>query len=258
MDLALLTGATGFVGSALYPALSRVCRVRCASRDPRRARVRHPDREWVELNVEREETLRPALEGVDTTYYLVHGMAGGKGAGDYEKREERSASVFAKAAEQAGVRRIIYLGGVAPSGKPSKHLRSRMRTGTILRGGRVPAVELRAGMIVGAGSESWHIVRDLSMRLPAMVLPAWLRHRSQPVAIDDVIAALVHARTIPDDACGCYALPGPEELSGRELLERVAELRGLRPWTMSVPFVNPRLSSYWIKWVTRADVQRRP
>ena len=254
MDVALLTGATGFVGGALYPVLSRACRVRCASRDPRRARARHPDREWALLDVEREATLRPALEGVDTAYYLVHGM-GGRGGGDYEEREAHGARAFATAAAEAGVRRIVYLGGVAPSGTPSKHLRSRMRTGALLRGGRVPAVELRAGMIVGAGSESWQIVRDLSMRLPAMILPAWLSHRSQPVAIDDVVAALVHARTIADAACGLYALPGPEALSGQEILERVAALRGMRPITLSVPFVTPRLSSYWILWVTRANIR---
>ncbi|MBS1151473.1 MAG: NAD-dependent epimerase/dehydratase [Myxococcaceae bacterium] len=256
MRTVLLTGATGFVGTALYPALLAAgLKVRSATRQFAAATARDPDRNWVYLDVELEETLAPALQDVEVAYYLVHSMGAKGGGGDWEQREEASARRFAEAAARAGVKRIVYLGGVAPSGRVSRHLRSRLRTGEVLRQGTVPVVELRAGMIIGAGSESWQIVRDLSLRLPVMVLPAWLQHRSEPVAIADVVAALVHAGSAPDVAPGCYALPGPEALTGQEILVRVAALRGLKARAVRVPFITPRLSSYWIGWVTRADLE---
>lgn len=190
------------------------------------------------------------MEGCEVAYYLVHGMGQGS---DYEREEEEAAERFAGAAARAGLERIIYLGGVSPTGTPSRHLRSRLRTGAILRAGRVPAVELRAGMIIGVGSESWRIVRDLSVRLPVMVLPRWLENRSQPVAVRDVVEALVRAAEIPLAESRIFGLPGPEILSAKEILIRVARLRGTRPVTVGVPFVTPRLSSYWIQLVTRAN-----
>jgi hypothetical protein len=186
--------------------------------------------------------------------YLVHGMAS-DGDGDYEANERRMAQDFLRAAERAGVRRIVYLGGVRPSGTPSKHLRSRLATGEVLRAGAIVTVELQASMIIGAGSESWTIVRDLALRLPVMVLPKWLRCRSQPVAIDDVTYALRRALELEldDDARLAEAVPGPEVLTGRAILERIAALRGMRPRIVEIPLVTPRLSSYWIALVTRAD-----
>ncbi|MBL8951191.1 MAG: NAD(P)H-binding protein [Myxococcaceae bacterium] len=250
MGTLLLTGATGFVGRVTRRALARAgADVRCASRS------HAPDAGWVRLDVTDPSTLPPALDGIETAIYLVHSMGHAGGGGDFEQREAASARAFARAAADAGVKRIVYLGGVAPSGRPSKHLQSRLRTGEILRQGQVPVVELRAGMIVGDGSESWQIVRDLSMRLPVMVLPAWLEHRSQPVAIDDVVAAIVHAATAPGVQAGVYALPGPDVLSGTQILERTAATQGLVARSVKVPFVTPRLSSYWIGLVTRADVE---
>jgi uncharacterized protein YbjT (DUF2867 family) len=186
----LLTGATGFIGQHLHPALVRAGhRVRCLTRSPERSRARWPDRDWVGGDVGEPKGLARAMEGCAAACYLVHGMAAARPG--WADEELRWAEDFAEAAGQAGVRRVVYLGGVAPRGEPSEHLRSRLETGEALRTGPVPCLELRAGMIVGAGSASWTIVRDLAARLPGMVLPAWLAHRSEPVAVDDVVAALV-------------------------------------------------------------------
>jgi uncharacterized protein YbjT (DUF2867 family) len=173
----LLTGATGFVGQYLYPALVAAgFEVRCATRKPQEARKRFPGRDWVEFDVERPETIGAALSNCAHAFYLIHGMAGG---GDYPEREARSARNFLCAAREAGTQRVIYLGGVLPaSSRPSKHLASRQRTGEILRSGDVDTIELRAAMIIGEGSTSWTMVRDLAARLPAMVLPRWLRNRN--------------------------------------------------------------------------------
>ncbi|MFW5740643.1 MAG: NAD(P)H-binding protein [Myxococcota bacterium] len=253
MSPVLLTGATGFVGRHVRPALLQAgYAVHCASRRPQRASSDGEPVRWVELDTDRPATMGPALSGVRSVLYLVHGMAGG---GDYERRESEAARRFTEEADRAGVRRIVYLGGIAPMGRPSKHLRSRLATGDILRGGPVPTVELRAGMVVGAGSESWRIVRDLSMRLPAMLLPQWLDSRSQPIAIDDVVAALVGSLQLPDELVGCYDLPGPETLTAREILFRIARLRGMEPLAIRVPVLTPRLSSYWLRLVTRANFQ---
>jgi uncharacterized protein YbjT (DUF2867 family) len=175
--------------------------------------------------------------------------------GDYPAREARAAEAFAAAADAADVRRLVYLGGVAPQGSGSRHLKSRLRTGEILRAGRVPAFELRAAMIVGHGSASWQIVRDLAVRLPAMILPRWLQNHSWPVDIADVVFALLRSLDLPEDSAGWYDVPGPERLSHRQMLERVASHLGNRPVMFGVPVLTPRLSSYWIAVVTRADLK---
>ncbi len=247
----LLTGATGFVGRHLYPVLKRAgYQVVCTSRDPDRAKEAHPDREFQHLDVADPDSVKAALTGCHAAVYLVHGMADGA---DYEERERGAAKSFREIAEAVELQRIVYLGGIDPGAKPSKHLRSRLMTGELLRAGRVCTVELQAAMIVGCGSESWRIVRDLSARLPFMVLPSWLVSRSEPVAIDDVCAAITRALALPLDQSTTFALPGPEILSVREILERTAKLCGLRPLMFRVPFVTPRLSTYWIRLVTRAD-----
>ncbi len=251
IERVLLTGATGFVGGHLHPALVRAgFDVLCASRRAAEMTAREPSKKWVHFDVEREDTLAAALEGIDAVVYLIHAMGE---AGDFEAREQASAARFLCAADRAGVERIVYLGGVAPAGEPSRHLQSRLRTGELLRGGAVPTIELRAGMIIGAGSESWSIVRDLAARLPFMVLPRWLQNLSQPVAIDNVVAALVRALELEGEVRGVFDLPGPETLSGEEILKRVSRLLGVRPYTLRVPVLTPRLSSYWLKLVTSAD-----
>lgn len=247
----LLTGATGFVGRHLYPSLvSAGHHVLCASRDPGDAARRFPGRSWVYLEMSNPPSIRSAMRGCDAAFYLVHGIGAGR---DYAEREARAAHAFGHAARWSRLSRLVYLGGMAPQGKPSRHLASRLQTGAILRGCGVPAVELRASMIIGPGSASWRICRDLSLRLPVMVLPRWLRSRTQPVAIDDVVVALVAALTVAPP--GDYDVPGPETLSIRDILEEVARLAGTRPIMLDVPLVTPHLSAYWIRLVTRAQSQ---
>lgn len=249
----LLTGATGFIGQRLWGALDALgYRVRCASRDPAAARRRWPEREWVAIDVEEGASLTAAVEGCEAAYYLVHGMAGG--GGDYQQLELAAAHRFREAAAAARLHRIVYLGGVAPRHEGSRHLESRLAVGAALRGGVVPAIELRASMVVGYGSLSWQIVRDLAARLPGMVLPRWLRSRTQPIAVDDVVLGLTRVLDLSATGPACYDLPGPETLSGEDILRRTAQLLGLRPPVMvHVPFLSPWLSSHWVRLVSRAD-----
>ncbi len=249
----LVTGATGFIGRALVPALcAGGWRVAAASRRPPTSASSTASVEWRAFDVLRPETLPAALAGAHVAYYLVHSMAGPQAA-DYRRLERRGAEAFATAAHRAGVERIVYLGGPAPRGHPSEHLRSRLDVGEILRAGPVPTLELRASMIVGSGSASWQIVRDLAMRLPVMVLPRWLESRTRPVALDDVVAALVRAAELPLRGSAWFDLPGPEIMTGRQVLERIAALRGRRLLAVGVPLLTPQLSSLWLKLVTRAD-----
>jgi uncharacterized protein YbjT (DUF2867 family) len=191
-----------------------------------------------------------ALEGCQGALYLVHGIGE---RGDYHEREIAAAENFSRAAAAAGVERIVYLGGVAPGGPGSDHLRSRLGVGEALRSGPVKTVELRASMIVGHGSLSWLIVRDLAARLPVMILPRWLKSRTEPVAIDDVVVALVCALDMPLEASSWFDVPGPEMLSGKEILQASARAMGLEiPRTIAIPLLSPRLSSLWVRFVTRA------
>jgi uncharacterized protein YbjT (DUF2867 family) len=247
----LLTGATGFVGGAVRPALAAAgWRVRCLTRDAARARERAPDLDWVEGDVNDQSSCARALDGCQSALYLVHGIGEGSA---YHEHEVRAAGNFSKAAAAAGVERIVYLGGVAPGGTASEHLRSRLDVGEVLRSGPVKTVELRASMIVGHGSLSWLIVRDLAARLPVMILPRWLKSRTEPVAIEDVVIALVRALDLPLEASSWFDLPGPEMLSGKEILEATSRALGLRrPRMIEVPLLSPRLSSLWVRFVTRA------
>jgi uncharacterized protein YbjT (DUF2867 family) len=249
----LLAGATGFVGSRLWPALRQLGHpVRCLTRNVEAARQRWPERDWVVGDVASEPALREALGGCTAAYYLVHGMAGSRG--DFRQQETAAARRFSDAAAAAGLRRIIYLGGVAPRVRASEHLASRLEVGELLRSGAVPALELRASMIIGHGSLSWQIVRDLAARLPGMILPRWLRSRTQPVGIEDVLRALTAALTVPLEGSAWHDIPGPDVLSGAEILKETARLLGLRPPLMlEVPFLTPWLSSLWLRLVTRAD-----
>ncbi len=223
--------------------------MRCLTRDTARARRREPHVDWIQGDVGEQSSCAAALEGCRAALYLVHAIGEGS---DYS-HEVTAASVFSKAAAAAGVERIVYLGGVAPIGTGSEHLQSRLAVGEALRAGSEKTLELRASMIVGHGSLSWLIVRDLAARLPFMVLPRWLKSRTQPVAIEDVVLALVRALELPLTESAWFDIPGPIALSGKEILEETARIMGLpHPRTVEVPFLSPRLSSLWVRFVTRA------
>jgi uncharacterized protein YbjT (DUF2867 family) len=248
----VIAGASGFVGARLVQRLQQLGHeVRCGTRDPERAARTRPDLTWVRLDVDDPSSLTSALRGASALVYLVHQMRGD--TAHLGATETLAAGRVAHAAEHAGLRRIVYLGGPKPTGTPSPHLAARLATGETLRRGRVPTVELRAGMVIGAGSESWTIVRDLALRLPFMVLPSWLERRSEPLAIDDVVSALVRAIDLPIDGSLALDLPGPEAISGRDLLRRIAQQAGFRATMVNVPLLTPSLSSHWIRLVTRAD-----
>ncbi len=249
----LLTGATGFVGSHLFSVLEREgFAVVGATRDPERARTSAPGRTFRHVDLDDPKSVEAALSEVERAVYLVHSMGGGL---RYAEVEKKNALAFRAAAERCGLERIVYLGGMRPNGATSRHLKSRLATGATLRSGSVPTVELQATMVVGGGSESFRIVRDLAARLPIMLLPRWLESRSQPVAIADVVAAITHALSMPLDGSAVLAVPGPESLSGRDMILRTAKALGHNPKVFGLPLVTPRLSSYWIRWVTRANPQ---
>jgi uncharacterized protein YbjT (DUF2867 family) len=236
----LVVGASGFVGRALVARLADAdVSVRAASR--RQIKNVHGV-QWVHGDVEDPATLPAVLEGIDVAYYLVHSL--GKHGRDFRATDRRCAENFARAAEQSGCKRIVYLGGVAPRGRPSEHLASRLEVGEILRA---------AAMIIGTGSASWHIVRDLAARLPFMVLPRWMDSKSCPIALADVLSALVDAQTVPLPSSSWFDIPGPDVLRARDRLTIVAELDGRRIPSIRVPVLTPALSAMWLKLVSGAD-----
>ena len=240
-------GATGFVGRALVSALTIAGEpVRAASR---RGEGRSGTVERVSCDLERAETLGPVLDGCDIVYYLVHSL----GRADFRETDRRCAHNVVEAAAAAGCQRIIYLGGVSPRGRASEHLASRLEVGEILRAGRGLAVELRASMIIGNGSASWRILRDLAARLPFMVFPRWLDSKTCPIALPDVITALIDARSVPMIDSAWFDIPGPEALSAREMLEIVADLDGRRIPSIRVPMLTPALSAMWLRLVSGAE-----
>ncbi len=245
----LVLGASGYIGTYLVPRLvARGHRVRASSRRRDTLEARGWDGvEIVEANALDADSLARALEGIEVAYYLVHSMAAGR---DFASRDREAAYRFRSAAERAGVRRIIYLGGLQPAQAASPHLRSRRETGEHLRAGDIPVTELRAGIVVGPGSAAFEVIRDLVYHLPVMVTPRWVRSRSQPIALDDLLEVLVSLPEHEDTAGRTYDAVGPEALTYEQLLRQFAAVVGKPLWIVPVPVLSPRLSSWWLDLVT--------
>ena len=199
-------------------------------------------------------SLDAALKGVHTAYYLVHLMSGSK---DFEKEDRQAASNFAQAAKKAGVSRIIYLGGLGDDAEPelSPHLRSRHEVGQILRDSGVETDEFRAGMVVGAGSTSYQLMKSLTDRLPVMLCPRWLATSTQPIAVDDVLAYLLAAKDLPSGESRIFEIGGPDVVTYGDLIREYARQKGLRRWLISVPVLTPYLSGLWLALVTPATYE---
>jgi uncharacterized protein YbjT (DUF2867 family) len=247
----LVTGATGYVGGRLAAALERSgIALRCLARRPEALAGRvAASTEVVKGDCLDAASLPAALAGVETAYYLVHSMGSGR---DFAALDEAAARNFGDAARAAGVRRIVYLGGLGEPDEDglSEHLRSRQQTGDVLRASGAAVVELRASIVIGSGSLSYEMVRALVERLPVMICPRWVQVRTQPIAIDDLVAYLLAARELPRGAEGVYEIGGPDAVSYRDIMLEYARQRGLRRWLVAIPFLTPRLSSLWLGLVT--------
>ena len=249
----LVFGASGYIGSNLVPYLKEHgYTVRAAARNRKVIEGRH----WVGVECAAAdaltpESLPPVLKGVDVAYYLVHSMAAGK---DFGRLDLEAAANFAVAAAEAGVRRIIYLGGLIPRNPESEHLQSRLETGEVLRQGSVPVTEIRAGMIVGPGSAAFEVMRDLVNYLPIMVTPRWVESKSPPIALHDLLVYMEKLGHIEEAAGQVYDAGGPEVLTYREVMDTLAAILGKHPLILKVPVLTPRLSSYWLRLVTAVPV----
>ena len=247
----LVTGATGYIGGRLVPRLLQEgYRVRVLTRSQRRIRSRAWSDE-VEVAVGDAldaHSLSTALAEVECAYYLIHSMAGGTG---FHELDIEAARLFGRAARQAGVRRIVYVGGLGdPRADLSQHLRSRQETGHALRESGVPVTEFRAAVIVGSGSISFELIRYLVERLPIMVCPRWVYSRVQPIAVADLLDYLVAALTSTEGEDKVIQVGGKDVTTYKGMMLGYAAARGLTRWLLPVPVLTPRLSSYWVHWVT--------
>lgn len=252
----LLTGATGYVGARLLRLLQQQqLRLRCLARNPNKLRSQINDStEIVSGDVLDAPSLRQALHGVHTAYYLVHLMSS---SADFQKDDRQAVSNFSQAAQGSGVRRIIYLGGLGDDRDPqlSPHLRSRHEVGQILRDSGVETIEFRASMVIGTGSLSYELMKSLTERLPVMICPRWVSVRTQPIAIDDVLAYLLAAKDLAAEGSRIFEVGGADVVRYLDMIREYARQRCLHRWLISVPLLTPYLSGLWLALVTPASYE---
>jgi uncharacterized protein YbjT (DUF2867 family) len=252
--LVLVTGVTGYIGGRLVPELLQAgYAVRAVARHPDRLR----DQPWrgaegvevVRGDAADLDSITAAMQGVDVAYYLIHSLGTGR---DFAARDRHTARIFGQAARAAGVGRIVYLGGLYPTGEPlSEHLESRKEVGDILLASGVPTTVLQAAVILGSGSASFEMLRYLTERLPVMITPKWLGSRIQPIAVRDVLRYLVGSAAMPQDVNRSFDIGGPDVLTYRDMMQRYAAVAGLAPRRIiPVPLLTPSLSSHWVGLVT--------
>jgi uncharacterized protein YbjT (DUF2867 family) len=243
-------GASGTIGRVLLPALDREHEVVAVSRRPRAAQSERTH--WAVADASDPASVRRVLEGTQVVYYLVHSLD----SPDFEERDRQAAEIVAREAERAGVDQIIYLGGLgddAPGLSP--HLRSRIETGRRLASGGVPVTVLRAAMVIGPRSAAFETIVALVDRLPGMVTPRWVSTPTQPIALVDVVRYLAGLCGLEKAFGASFDAGGPEVMTYREMIERIARLRGRHPLIVEVPVLSPRLSSYWLHLVTPVNAQ---
>jgi len=251
----LLTGATGYIGKRLLPVLIEqghevVCCVRDKKRFPTDGIYKHPNVSVFEVDFLKdiESVSSSLIKEIDAAYYLIHSMS--SNVKDFGSLEETSANNFIKLVKHTSVKQIIYLGGITNEEKLSKHLASRKRVEEIIAASGIPLTSIKAGIIVGSGSASFEIIRDLVEKLPVMITPKWLNTKHQPIAIRNILEYLTGVLLKPETFNKSYDVGGPDILSYKEMLLLLAEVRGLKRFIFTVPVMTPRLSSYWLYFVT--------
>jgi uncharacterized protein YbjT (DUF2867 family) len=245
----LLTGATGYIGGRLLQRLEATgVRVRCLARRPQVLERRVADgTEIFGADLTDGSSLAAAMDGVDTAYYLVHSMGA---PGDFEQLDRRAAANFARAAAAAGVRRLIYLGGLGAGAGLSPHLASRQEVGRILQASGVPTVELRASIVIGSGSASYETVRALVERLPAIAAPRWVETRAQPIAVEDIVEYLLAALDWGPAGGAIFEIGGSDEVTYADVMREYARQRGLRRRVIRLPLITPRASRLFLGLLT--------
>lgn len=253
----LLTGATGYIGKRLLPVLIEqghevVCCVRDKNRFPSEGIYKHPNVSVFEVDFLRDNSGSGSgssnFKDIDAAYYLIHSMS--SNVKDFGSLEEISANNFIRLIKQTSVKQIIYLGGITNEEKLSKHLASRKKVEEILSKSGIPLTAIKAGIIVGSGSASFEIIRDLVEKLPMMITPKWLNTKHQPIAIRNILEYLTGVLLKPETFNKSYDVGGPDILSYKQMLLLLAEVRGLKRFIYTVPIMTPRLSSYWLYFVT--------